>query len=358
MNPLKKRLTRLFQADGAISVAEYMTTCLFDPEHGYYTTREPFGASGDFTTAPEISQIFGEVIASWGWAAWDTLGRPLPFNLTEIGPGRGTLMSDMLRTFAKLDAGFVNQLGVSMIEISPRLRAVQQETLRNAPRAITWRSVLGDTSAPSLIVANELFDAIPTRQFAKTRAGWRERMVTTNDTGDLQFAVGAAGIDAALLPAGADAAEDGSIIEISPAREALMDEMSSHIRSHGGIGLFIDYGYTVPPFGDTLQALRRHVYEDVLASPGEADLTTHVDFTALARVAQSHGLATKIMTQGDFLVGAGLLERAGTLGAGKDDATQERLRAEVERLAAPDAMGTLFKVLIVHATHHELPQIA
>ena len=347
MTALADRLRRLIATAGPITVADYMAACLFDPDHGYYTTKEPFGISGDFTTAPEISQMFGELLAASVYQAWVAAGRPAPVTLTEIGPGRGTLMVDMLRTLDRIDPAFIVLARIALIEASPRLTDIQQRRLATGGRAKPrWFTELAQVPrGPLLVVANELFDAVPTRQFVNTPAGWRERMVTLDEQGNLAFAVGTAGADPALLPAGADAQPQGAMVEISPAREAMMQTISERIAADGGHGLLIDYGYTVPPFGDTLQALRRHEFDGALAHPGEADLTTHVDFAALARVASAAGLEATILTQGEFLLKAGLLERAGALGAGKDAATQARLSAEVERLAGPDAMGTLFKVL-------------
>lgn len=349
MTPLGERLRRLIATAGPISVAEYMAACLFDPEHGYYTTREPFGVTGDFTTAPEISQMFGELLAVWACSTWHAAGKPVPVTLAEIGPGRGTLMVDMLRTLDRLDPAFVTLAKVALVEASPRLADVQRQRLATRGRARpNWYSDLAQVPGGALIlVANELLDAIPTRQFVRTAAGWRERMVALGDDGELAFAVGLSGVDQAILPAGAHDAPPGSVIEVSPAREALMHMICERIAGSGGAALLVDYGYTVPPFGDTLQALRRHAFDDVLAHPGAADLTTHVDFSALSRVAAAAGLEATVVTQGEFLLQNGLLERAGALGAGNDEETRERLSGEVERLAGPEAMGTLFKVLVV-----------
>jgi SAM-dependent MidA family methyltransferase len=349
MTPLAGRLKRLIEAAGPISIADYMAACLSDPDHGYYTTSEPFGTSGDFTTAPEISQMFGELMAATLYQAWLAAGKPVPVTLAEIGPGRATLMADMLRTLDRIDPAFVDHASVALVETSPRLTAIQKQRLATTGRARSrWYTDLSQVPAGALLlVANELFDAIPTRQFVKVATGWRERMVALDTAGDLAFAVGMTGIDHALLPEGADAAPQGAVAEISPAREAMMQAICERIVRDGGVAVLVDYGYTVPPFGDTLQALRRHAFDDVLAHPGEADLTTHVDFAALARVATATGLEATIDTQGNFLLAAGLLERAGALGAGRDAATQQRLRGEVERLAGPDVMGDLFKVLTV-----------
>lgn len=359
MSELKQRIAALIAASGPIPVADYMALCLFDPRHGYYTTREPFGAAGDFTTAPEISQMFGELLAVWLRTAWDAAGRPQPFVLAEIGPGRGTLMKDMLRALSKLDPGFTAQATVAMIETSPRLAEVQKATLGNAAAGIDWHQTI-DTlpPLPLLIVGNELFDAIPVRQFVRAGGAWRERAVTLDDAGNLQFVAGAASLDPSLLPPDAANAADGAIVEAAPARAALMQAVAARISAYGGAGLFIDYGYLTPGIGDTLQALRKHRYEDVLASPGLADLTSHVDFHALAEAAQHHGLAVHLATQGAFLLGLGLLERAGRLGANSDASARDKIHGEVERLAGPDSMGNLFKVLAVTPPGIAVPPFA
>ncbi|MEP9373940.1 class I SAM-dependent methyltransferase [Mesorhizobium sp. KR1-2] len=359
MSELKQRIAAQIAAGGPISVAEYMALCLFDPRHGYYTTREPFGIAGDFTTAPEISQMFGELVAVWLRTAWEAAGRPSPFILAEIGPGRGTLMKDMLRTLSKLDPGFLAQASVAMVETSPRLAEVQRKTLADAPAPVEWaQDIEALAPLPLFIVGNELFDAIPIRQFVRAAGTWRERAVALDDAGNLQFVAGAGSLDPALLPPDPADAAEGAIVELAPARSALMETIAARIASHGGVGLFIDYGYLSPGVGDTLQALRKHRYEDVLENPGLADLTTHVDFHALAQAARSHGLDARLSTQGDFLLGLGLLERAGRLGANADAAGRDKIHSEVERLAGPDSMGNLFKVLAVTPPGIAVPPFA
>jgi SAM-dependent MidA family methyltransferase len=345
---LKSRIADLIGTSGPIPVSEYMALCLFDPEAGYYTTREPFGVAGDFITAPEISQMFGELVAVWLYQAWLAIGRPLPVTIAEIGPGRGTLMKDMLRTFSRLDAALSGTASFAMIEISPRLAEIQKQTLAGTPAKIGWHETI-DTlpDTPLLIVGNELFDAVPVRQFISTGAGWRERMVGLDDAGELRFFAGVGSVDPDLLPDDAANAPQGTIVEIAPARAALMAIIAEKLVTHRGAGLFLDYGYLRPGVGDTLQALRRHGHEDVLANPGEADLTTHVDFAALAAMVGAHGLDARMITQGEFLIGMGLLERAGRLGADADAAEREKIAGQVERLAGPQAMGDLFKVLAV-----------
>jgi SAM-dependent MidA family methyltransferase len=344
---LKQRIAELIAETGPIPVSQYMALCLFDPADGYYTTREPFGAKGDFTTAPEISQMFGELVAVWLASAWQAASAPKDATLAEIGPGRGTLMRDMLRTLRRIAPDLV--LRVALIETSPRLVDVQKQTLGETSAA--WhRSVSELPDAPLFIVGNELFDAIPTRQFVKTPQGWRERCIGLDGTGELAFVAGPGTTDAALPDA-----PSGAIFEIAPARNALMEQIAERIAKHGGAALFIDYGHLATGVGDTLQAMRAHAHADVLASPGEADLTSHVDFAALGAAARAGGLEARTMTQARFLLGMGLLERAGQLGASGDAALQERLRGEVERLAGPDEMGELFKVLMVGKSITGLP---
>lgn len=346
MTALGERLVRLIATDGPIPVSEYMALCLLHPEHGYYTTREPFGTKGDFITAPEVSQMFGELVAVWLHQAWVANGRPLPVTIAEIGPGRGTLMKDMLRTWSRLDPAFFANASFALIETSPRLVEIQRNTLGATAGRIAWCETIATLpDTPLLIVGNELFDAIPVRQFVRTAAGWRERMVGLDEAGNLAFFAGAASLDTALLPADAGSASEGDIVEIAPARAALMADIAAHISAHGGAGLFIDYGYLEPGVGDTLQALKDHAYDDVLAHPGEADLTTHVDFAALADAANAQGLKTSTATQGAFLLAMGLVERAGRLGAHADEGGREAIRSQVGRLAGPDQMGDLFKVL-------------
>lgn len=348
MTRLKTRIVDLIEALGPIPINEYMALCLFDPADGYYMTREPFGAAGDFITAPEISQMFGELVAVWIYQAWLASGRPLPTTIAEIGPGRGTLMKDMLRTQSRLDPDLANGAAFAMIETSPRLTDVQKQTLGVTPFAIGWHETI-DTlpQQPLFIVGNELFDAVPIRQFVRAGAGWRERMVGLDDANELRFFAGAGSVDPALLPADAAEAPQGAIVEIAPARTALMAAIAERIARQGGAGLFLDYGHLQPGVGDTLQALRGHNHEDVLANPGKADLTTHVDFAALAAIVRAHGLDAHLTRQGDFLLGMGILERAGQLGADADQAARDKITEAVERLAGPQAMGDLFKVLAV-----------
>ena len=356
---LEDRIRRLIGTAGPLPVSDYMAMCLFDPADGYYTTREPFGEGGDFTTAPEISQMFGEMVGAWLVHAWRALGRPDPFALVEMGPGRGTLMRDIIRT-ARIDPAFLAAAQIHLVETSERLRGVQAEAL--APHAVKWHDDLSTLPAlPMLFVANELFDAVPVRQFEQAPDGWRERRVGLDADGKLAFVPGLPIADQSLLPPGASAAPEGAIFEYAPAREAIAATMGERLATHGGAALVIDYGYIRSGFADTLQALRAHRYVSVFEEPGSADLTSHVDFESLARAAESAGAsALPAITQGDFLLSLGLAQRAGALGHGKDEKTQAELRAAVERLAGTGKaeMGGLFKVLCLTGAPMALPPFA
>jgi SAM-dependent MidA family methyltransferase len=347
MKSLKNRIADLIGMQGPISIADYMAICLFDPRQGYYTTRDPFGSGGDFITAPEVSQMFGELIGAWIVSTWRALGRPASPVVAEIGPGRGTLMKDMVRTILRIAPQLQAAADFRLIEVSDRLAETQAATLREMPGSFGWHKDVEELPRrPLFIVGNELFDAVPIRQYVRTTDGWRERCVAVDD-GNLVFAAGAGSLEEALLPPGAAAAPEGAIVEMAPARSALMQKIAGRIADGGGAGLFVDYGYLTPALGDSFQALSRHAYADPLAEPGKADLTAHVNFAALAAAARGAGLHVQLTTQGDFLLRLGLLERAGRLGANADEAGRQRISEAVERLAGPDQMGELFKVLAI-----------
>ncbi|MBP2236747.1 SAM-dependent MidA family methyltransferase [Sinorhizobium kostiense] len=350
-NSLADKIKALIRANGPISVTDYFSLCLADPEHGYYRVREPFGAAGDFTTAPEVSQLFGEMIGVFLVHAWQQHGSPKGALIAEIGPGRGTMMSDMLRVVQRLAPELYEGSSVHLVETSERLREVQAATLSAHYGKIHWHESFDSLPAGLLLIAaNELFDAIPIRQFVRTALGFRERVVGLDAEDELTFAAGTAGIDPALLPTPAQAVAEGTIFEIAPARDAVMAAFCERLRTGGGTAIIIDYGHLATGYGDTLQAVRKHRYDPPLAHPGEADLTSHVDFEQLANRARGEGIQVNgLAHQGDFLVGLGLLERAAALGRGKNATTQESIRDDVERLAGTGAgkMGELFKVLVV-----------
>lgn len=347
--PLASRLARQIRMTGPIGVAEYMQACLFDPEYGYYRGQEPFGREGDFVTAPEISQMFGELIAIWAAHAWQKLGMPAPLAFAEIGPGRGTLMRDMLRTLRSVAPEFLRAARVHMIEISGRLSEIQKRTLSTDAERVTWIGKIDDLpELPLVVVGNEIFDAIPIRQYVLSSSTWHERMIGIDEEGRLRFQLGPGSPDLSLLPPVAPAAGDGSVFETAPAREALAAAIAMRLSAHGGAALFFDYGHLRSGIGDTLQAVRRHGFVDVLACPGEADLTSHVDFSALAKACRANGANASFLEQGEFLARMGLFERAARLSAGRDEGTAHAIRMDADRLASADQMGSLFKAMAVY----------
>jgi NADH dehydrogenase [ubiquinone] 1 alpha subcomplex assembly factor 7 len=348
---LADKIARYVRAAGPITIADYMALCLADREFGYYIRRDPFGARGDFITAPEVSQIFGELIGIWAVAVWEMMGSPVPFVLTELGPGRGTMMADMLRA-AKIKPAFRTAANIHLVEISPKLREMQEQALRASGLPVTWHTRLEDVpTGPTIVIANEFFDALPIRQFQWMGDTWSERMVGLGADGALAFGLAPVDQRAPGLPL-----PKGAIVETSPDGKAAMTEIATRLKRDGGAALVIDYGPAEPGHGSTLQAVRNHKYDDPLATPGEADVTAHVDFAALARAATAAGaLARPVMTQGEFLIRLGLVDRANALGRDKEAKVRDAIASGIERLASPKAMGDLFKVLAVSAPGLKLP---
>lgn len=346
--PLEHRIKALIRLGGPLSIADYMAIVLGDPEHGYYMAREVFGAAGDFITAPDVSQMFGELIGLWAVDTWARLGRPDPFRMVELGPGRGTLMADALRA-ARVRADFLAAARLHLVETSPRLRLRQRQALAGSGVSPHWHDRVEEIgSGPAIIVANEFFDALPIRQYQKADGLWRERVVGLSPEGDLRIGLGAGILPVDQVPPGSRGAPDGSVQEVGAVAFGIMEHLAARLTREGGALLAIDYGTAESGVGDSFQAVRSHEPVDPLARPGEADLTAHVDFAALARAARGAGAAVHgPIGQGEFLLRLGLAERAGRLGADKDAATRERITAEVARLVAPEEMGTLFKVLAV-----------
>lgn len=342
MTPLAEFLVRRIAATGPITVADYMAECLLHPQHGYYATRDPFGTAGDFTTAPEISQMFGELLGLCLAQAWLDQGAPAPFTLAELGPGRGTLMADVLRATRSVP-GFQAAAQVVLVEASPVLRQVQRQRLKD--RAVTWADDAATLpERPLFLLANEFFDALPIRQFHRDGALWRERIVGLRD-GALAFGLSDPATPA--IPGPRFAADPpGTVVELCPAAEPVMAEIGRRLRVHGGAALIVDYGGWRSK-GDTLQALRAHRREDPLANPGEADLTAHVDFEALAQRARvPHSGLTD---QGVLLNRLGIAARAERLAQGLTGAALDSHRAALHRLTDPAEMGSLFKALALHA---------
>ena len=344
MTPLYRLLVERIREGGPISVADYMAECLLHPEHGYYASREPFGVSGDFTTAPEISQMFGELIGLCLAQAWRDQGSPTAFTLAEIGPGRGTMMADLLRATRGV-AGFHAALALHLVEASPRLRTRQAAAL--APHAAIWHDH-PDTlpAAPLFLVANEFFDALPIRQFRRDPQGWREILVGLTD-GRLGFGLSDPLDPPGLAPRRADTAP-GQTVETCPAASAILSGIADRIARHGGAALIIDYGGWQSR-GDTFQAVRHHAPADPLAEPGLADLTAHVDFAALAAAARQAGaVPTALTPQAVLLDRLGIAARAAKLAAGLSGAALASHRAAYRRLTDPAEMGQLFQALALH----------
>jgi NADH dehydrogenase [ubiquinone] 1 alpha subcomplex assembly factor 7 len=336
------------RSDGPMSVADYMADALMDPVHGYYATRDPFGAAGDFITAPEISQMFGELIGLCLAQAWMDQGCPHPITLAELGPGRGTLMADMLRATRSVP-GFHDAATVVLLEASPILRAAQARAL--APHTPRWIDDIADLpEAPVFLVANEFFDALPIRQFVRSGPGWRERRIGTQD-GRLVYGLAAERPQPALDHRLGDT-RDGDLVELCPALPAIVDTIGRRVETHGGAALIIDYGDR-RSLGDTFQALRGHATADPLADPGEADLTAHVDFEAIARATPS--AATGMTPQGHFLERLGIGARAQALGRSASGAELDALIAAHRRLTHREEMGQLFKAIGLYPTHAAPP---
>lgn len=334
---LKRLLRDRIAAEGPISVADFMADALLHPQFGYYATRNPFGRAGDFVTAPDVSQMFGELVGLALAQAWLDQGAPAVCTLAELGPGRGTLMRDALHACRRIP-GFSPR--VVLVEASPALRAVQRETL--AEHEVIWADTVDALpDAPLFLVANEFFDALPIRQFRRDGPGWRE--VRLGSDGDrLTFGLGQRQAQPVLDHRLADTT-DGDIVEICPGLPAICDSVGTRIARHGGAALLIDYGGW-RSLGDTLQAVRGHATSDPLDAPGLADLTAHVDFEAVAKAA-SPARHTRLTAQGVFLERLGITARAQALARNLSGSDLEQHIAGHRRLTHPDEMGNLFQVM-------------
>ena len=348
---LKARLEAHIAAAGPLTAADYMDACLHDPAFGYYTTRPALGAEGDFVTAPLVSQMFGELIGLWAAQVWLSMGSPSPILLVEMGPGDGTLMADMTRAIARAAPDLLTAAQLWLVETSPPLR--QAQAARLAELAPRWADRLDEipAGAPLILVANELLDCLPVRQFVRTPEGWAERRIGLDADGALAFGLSPA-------PSGFVApldVEPGVLVEVSPAQERLGAQVGARIGRDGGAALFIDYGRDAPGPGDTLQALRRHRKEGPLDYPGEADLTVHADFPAFAACARAAGVAVSaIQSQGDFLKALGIEARAAALAEARPDRA-DLLGRQLARLVDSDQMGALFKAVCIHSPGLPIP---
>ena len=338
---LKQFIIKKIQDHGPMHVDAYMEHCLSHPEHGYYIGRDPLGRAGDFITSPEISQMFGEMIGAWLVHAWQSAGSPDQFVLMECGPGRGTLMADILRVAAQVPE-FMSAAQICLIEISPVLRAKQEAALKGYD--VNWYEDISHVpdGCPLFVVANEFFDALPLKQFIYLGGEWRERCIDTS-CGDLIWR----SREASVHPHHVSLKEpsEGDIVEYAPVHEAVFKGLCQRVQDQGGAGLVIDYGYFEQAYGESLQAVKNNRFTDILAEPGCADVTVHVNFRALAEIAHRAGLQYVLNTQGDFLKRCGIEYRAQALrivGKAKEVAD---IDLALRRLCDSDQMGSLFKVI-------------
>jgi SAM-dependent MidA family methyltransferase len=347
-SPLEAEIRRRIAQHGPMPIAQYMELCLTHPEHGYYITRDPLGSSGDFTTSPEISQMFGELLGIWAAAAWRMMGAPENVRLVELGPGRGTLMLDALRA-AKVLPEFRAAIVAHMVEVSPVLETLQRLALGASDIPVHWHKSLSEVPVgPLIVIANEFFDALPVRQAVMCADGWHERVVKISEDNRLHFSIARDPdpLFEELLPSDMRPARIGEIFEWRADQTVL--ELSRRIVQSVGAALIVDYGHVATSIGDTLQAVGAHQFADPLSAPGRVDLTAHVDFEALARAAESmHARVHGPIEQVEFLQRLGIEQRAAALKAGAPHDQAVAIQSALVRLTStePTGMGRMIKVL-------------
>ena len=348
-SPLQAEIKKLIKSLGPMPVWRYMELCLMHPQYGYYRSRDPLGREGDFTTAPEVSQMFGELLGLWAASVWKAMGSPPLLRLIEIGPGRGTMMSDALRALRILPP-LRQALSIHLVEVNAVLREKQKELL-SGPHEISWHDTIDEVpDGPAVIFANEYFDVLPVHQMVKREAGWHERTVELDGNGNLVFGATTEPVPRfeALLPPLVLAAPVGAVFEWRPDAEIM--KIAKRVRDQDGAALIIDYGHVRSDAGDTFQAIARHSYADPLKNPGQTDLTAHVDFQALARAAENIGARVHgPVPQGDFLRRLGIETRAVSLMAKATHEVSEDIAGALKRLidGGTGGMGQMFKVLAV-----------
>ncbi len=348
-SPLLSEIRKLIASSGPMPVWRYMELCLMHPRYGYYVSRDPLGREGDFTTAPEVSQMFGELLGLWAASAWKAMGSPSPLQLIELGPGRGTLMADALRAMRVVPPLYA-AVSVHLVEINPVLRE-KQKSMLSGVRSIAWHDTIDTVpEGPSIIFANEYFDVLPIHQAVKRETGWHERVVELDATGRLVFGAAADPIPRfeVLLPPLVRAAPVGAVFEWRSDAEIM--RLAARVRDQGGAALIIDYGHLRSDAGDTFQAIARHTYADPLRAPGQADLTAHVDFQALSRAAEDVGARVHgPVTQGEFLKRLGIETRAFSLMQKATPEVSADISAALKRLTdtGRGGMGSMFKALAV-----------
>ena len=348
-SPLQSEIKQLIKSSGPMPVWRYMELCLTHPKHGYYVLRDPLGREGDFITAPEVSQMFGELLGLWAASVWKEIGSPAKLQLIELGPGRGTMMADALRALRVLPQLY-QSVTVHMVEINPVLREKQRATLSGV-RNVTWHDSIDDVlGGPAVIFANEYFDVLPIHQMVKRETGWHERVVDLDDDGKLAFDAAAEPTPRfeVLLPPLVREAPIGAVFEWRPDTEIM--KIAKRVRNQDGAALIIDYGHMRSDAGDTFQAIARHSFTDPLENPGQADVTAHVDFQALARAAEDLGArAHGPVTQGDFLKRLGIETRAVSLMSKATNEVSADISGAMKRLigSGRGGMGSMFKVLAI-----------
>ncbi|MDG1004306.1 MAG: SAM-dependent methyltransferase [Emcibacteraceae bacterium] len=354
MSDLKAHLVKLIKFNGPIPISTFMTEALTNPKFGYYLNKTPFGNDGDFITSPEISQLFGELIGLWFADIWLKMDCPQKVHLIELGPGNGTLLSDLTRALSILPS-FKNNIELHLVEASPKLIKIQKYALSKFTGKITWHETVSEAldaskgiNAATFVLANEFFDALPIRQFQKCDLGWHERMVNLDPKGgeDFIYMLSPFPIQNFKIPKQLEEAAIHSIIEVSPMADNLTIIISEHLKKNSGAALFIDYGYNEYLTGDTLQAVKKHKYVDLLRHPGFADLSSHVNFRKISDIAKKIGLQVHETTsQQKFLTDLGINDRVNKLKTKATPEQIENLLSGVNRLISPKEMGTLFKVL-------------
>jgi NADH dehydrogenase [ubiquinone] 1 alpha subcomplex assembly factor 7 len=357
VTPLDAKIRDRIKDDGPLTVSEFMRVALGDPKHGYYRTRDPLGEIGDFITSPEISQVFGEIIGLWCAVTWQNTGAPKNIHLVELGPGRGSLMADILRTTQNVMPAFTDTIDVHLVETGKVLQQQQQQALTGYH--VDWHDQFETIPpGPVLVIANEFFDALPIDQYIMTAEGWQERRITIDQKqGNFLFEpCDLLAENNPTIPIELGASPINSIFECSPTGEQIAGDIAKRIATDGGAALIIDYGHVRHGLGDTLQAVKSHKYHYPLATIGEADLTAHIDFAALRDAAKASGATVHgPVFQGEFLKTLGIEQRTEVLAATASPDQTEILESACRRLIAADGMGTLFKAMAITSATDNTP---
>lgn len=356
MTALNEILLAEIERSGPMTIARFMSQALTHPEHGYYMQKDPFGVDGDFTTAPEISQMYGEMLGLWAGIVWQVMGKPEQVNLVECGPGRGTLMADALRALEVMP-DFLEAVRVHLVEVSPELKAQQRKLIGQSGIMPGWVDSVDQLPAgPTIVLANEFLDALPVHQFEKTEAGWCERMVVADNDGGFQMALSQPFHEPTHIPPALRDSPVGAVFESCPEAQHAVATIAEHLKAQGGAALFVDYGHSESSVGVTLQAVKKHSFHDPMVEPGSADLTAHVDFAALEMLGKAlNADVNGPVPQGAFLARLGMLQRAEMLAQNATEEQQTEIRAAAHRLTDPEEMGTLFKVMCISSPGLPVP---